>query len=429
MKVRRLAAFVLAALAPWLCAALPTFGAERLLERQRPLSVRWGEVEVSETALVKISKEGTQTTYPNAVGLVFKTRLREEELQGLLDGTLKARSQAVIVGTLYVAARLVGGREAWDRFVLRLQEAAGRLTPSAYEEFLTSTSALNEAAGPQTGEYEIALCTLRPGAPDFEADIHQTIVKTDSGSETTKGTSVYSAGKGHYCGPLREAFQGRAAVDVLTTGFTVDESLEEALDLRVENRLQQTPASCPESARISRKDPPEGATSSSTVSNRDGVVHAELQRRDGDGGDAAYVLVVELRDAALARDLPRARSVLLRWDVARRDMRLGAPPRSLAEDRETLLMGVFCTTETCAPDIDAFRSATTTALGASNELLSAVQVRRMMPLTSFPPDSFTVLCVPGEHGEPTATYCLSNACAKVLNPDEVCGDIASALPD
>jgi hypothetical protein len=52
-----------------------------------------------------------------------------------------------------------------------------------------------------------------------------------------------------------------------------------------------------------------------------------------------------------------------------------------------------------------------------------------MDLGSLPADAFTVVCIPGPDREITATYCLSNVCAKVLNPEPVCGDIAAAVPE
>src|SRR5262245_54407175 len=297
-----------------------TSAGERLLQRQRPLSLRWGEVNVSETELVKITKEGTETTYPNAVALVFRTRLREEEIAGLLDGTLKARSQSATVGTLYVAGRMAEGRAAWDRFVVRLQEAAGRLTPAAYDEFLVNSSAVGNAAHPEPGEYALAVCVLRPGASDRQFDITQTITKSDRGSEATEGTSVYPTG-GRFCGPLREAFQGRAASDILTTGFAVDDSLEETLELVVSEHAQQPPAALPQGVSLSRKDVPEGVNAFRSTS-RDGKVHAETLRHDGEGGSGPgrgkdYLVVVDLQDATLARDLPSSTSVLARGAVWR----------------------------------------------------------------------------------------------------------------
>src|SRR4029453_13377139 len=129
-------------------AAMPASWGERVLQRQRPLSVRWGEVEVAESSLVKVVQTEEEITYPNALALVFKARLRQEEMQGLLEGTSRARSQTTVAGTLYLAARM-GGRSDWDGFTARLQEAAGRLTPAGYEDFLVSVASnLMAAAEP-----------------------------------------------------------------------------------------------------------------------------------------------------------------------------------------------------------------------------------------------------------------------------------------
>lgn len=433
----------------------PSSAAERLLQRQRPLVVRWGEVEVAETTLVKVaplrheadplntsaaaetarpdtSHDG-EIVYPNAIGLVFKGRLREEEMQGLLDGTVRARSQATVAGTLYVAGRLEGGRHSWDQFSGRLQEAAGRLTPASYEGFLSNASnVLSAAATSEVGEFMLTFCVVRPGGQDVAGEVHRTIEKTEKGSSASTGSTTNGKG-GPTCGSLREAFQGRPAIDVLTTGFTVDETLEESLDLVLESHLQQPPVALPEGTRMSRKDPPEGSTGFSSVNTKDGAAHGEIYRRDGDGSaqgrEAAYVLTVDARDAALARDLPRGRSVLARWDITRRDTRLGSPPHGVSEERLSLLMGVYCTSETCAPDTEAFKSATIAKLGSSEGLLSTQQIRSAMDLSGLPADSFTVFCVPGAGREMSATYCLANICLKVLNPGPVCDDIAGALPE
>jgi len=47
----------------------------------------------------------------------------------------------------------------------------------------------------------------------------------------------------------------------------------------------------------------------------------------------------------------------------------------------------------------------------------------------FPAEAFVVTCLPAEGGKTTASYCVSDACAKVLNPDPVCDDIARAHPE
>ena len=257
------------------------------------------------------------------------------------------------------------------------------------------------------------------------------------GSTASTGSSSYGKA-GPLCASLRDAFAGRAAVDVLTTGFTVDESLEESLDLAVESRVQQPPVPYPEGTQVSRTGPPEGATGVSKVTTQDGSAHGELLRRDSpsgstshgsEGASPAYVYTVEIRDASLARDLPRGKSVLARWDVTRRDLRLGAPPRVLSEERQSLLVGVFCTTIMCAPDIEPMRSAALAKLDLTEGLLGAGRVRSAIEVPSLPPDSFTVFCDPGPGRETSATWCLSNVCAKVLNPEEVCGDIAGAVSE
>src|SRR5262245_10155739 len=425
MSSRGVLAFGLAALAA-LAGVSPVCGAQRLLERHRPLSVRWGEVDVAETTLVRIVRDGSETVYPNAVGLVFKMRLREEEMAGLLDGTMRARSQSATAGSLYVAARMGGGREAWEGFVRRLQETAGRLTPAAYEGFLGNVAdALTGALEAEPGELTMVYCVVRPGTQELGGDISRTVVKTEKGLSRSTGSSTFGKG-GPACEPLHEAFVGRATTDVLSTGFAIDESLEESLDLAVELSMDQSPVPLPEGASTSRKDAPEGATSLSSVSNREGVAHGELLRREP---GSSYVLTVEMRDAKLPRDLPRGRSVLLRWDLARRDLRLGAPPRSLSEERQSLFMGIICTTEACAPDIGAFRDAAVEKLQPSEGLLSLAGVRAAMDLASLPADAFVVVCTPGPDREITATYCLSNVCARVLNPEPVCGDIAAAVPE
>jgi hypothetical protein len=408
--------------------------ADRILQRLRPLSVRWGEVEVSETALVKVAMNDGETTYPNALALVFKARLRQEDVQGLLEGTSRARAQTTVAGTLHVAARMSGGRGDWDGFARRLQEAAGRLTPAGYEAFVGNvTGSLTAAADPGSGEYLITYCIVVPGSPDRSGEVHRSLVKDGKGGAATTGASVYGKG-GSSCAPLRDAFAGRPPVDVLSTGFNVDESLEESLDLAAQSRLQQPPVPFPEGTQISRTGPPPGATGFSKVTKQDGAAHGEMLRRDGAGGSSAgagdpYIYTVDLKDAALARDLPRGRSLLARWDVARRDTRLGTAPRALSEERQSLLMGVFCTTMTCAPDLEALKSTTLARLDVMEGLLGADLVRKALDIQGLPPDSFTVLCDPGSGREMNATWCLSNACAKVLNPDEVCGDIAGALPE
>jgi len=441
MTSRRSVAIPQAALHPlalWflgllLCAAFspaPVQAADRILQRQRPLSVRWGEIEVSETALVKIVRNEEETTYPNALALVFKARLRQEDLAGLLEGTSRARTQSTVSGTLYVAARMGGGAGDWGGLAGRLQETAGRLTPAGYEGFLGSgASVLAAAAEPASGDFAIVYCVVVPGSSDRGGDLYRRAMKSGKGSAPVSGSTSYREGS-PACAAFREAFAGRAALDTLTTGFTVDESLEESLDLTTQSLLQQPPLPLPEGTQLSRTGPPEGATGYSKANNGEGAAHGEMLRRDGGGGQeiAPYVLTVDIKDAALARDLPRGRSLLARWDVSRRDVRLGAPPRTLSEERQSLLMGVFCTTPTCAPDIGALQSATLAKLGASEGVLGAGLLRRAIEIPNLPPDSFTVLCDPGTGREMSATWCLSNVCAKVTNPDEVCADIAGALP-
>src|SRR4029077_9735988 len=133
-----------------------------------------------------------------------------------------------------------------------LQEAAGRLTPAGYEGFLgNAANNLAAAAQPASGDYAIVYCVIVPGSPDRGGDLYRRTTKSGTGSTPVSGTTSYRDGN-PACAALRDAFAGRAPVDVLTTGFTVDESLEESLDLTTQSRLQQPPVPLPEGTQLSR---------------------------------------------------------------------------------------------------------------------------------------------------------------------------------
>ena len=70
-------------------------------------------------------------------------------------------------------------------------------------------------------------------------------------------------------------------------------------------------------------------------------------------------------------------------------------------------------------------------LAGSASILSAAEVKGAIEATrlSLPPEALLVFCPPGSGRERSATYCVSNACADVLNPVEVCGDLEAALPE
>jgi hypothetical protein len=99
---------------------IPAVAGDRLpdlvLERRHPTRVSWAEVEVAEASGIKVWKGERQREFARAMSLIFVGRTRKEEIEDLLSGSGKARSDIAPIASLLVAGNFASGDKAWNGF-------------------------------------------------------------------------------------------------------------------------------------------------------------------------------------------------------------------------------------------------------------------------------------------------------------------------
>jgi hypothetical protein len=410
-------------------AAAPAAEDTTLLLRAHPTDVAWGEIVLAEGGPVRVTLEDGEkidtpvapSTLPLSLAIACTERERKEDPGAKAPATTAPKERRI--GAVYLAARVEGTREPWDAFVGRLRDRISTLTPETFVVFARDlANAISRRSPDLDAEFDLALCASAENQKDQFLRVKRR--KQANGGIATSVTDLRDSARS--CGQLQSGLEGVAEWGApFVTRFDVRAQIEESLVLRSVTQLDSEPAEWPANGRVTREKPPEDGSGYSMINTNGGATDHEETRKDEKG---PYVMKAHAEPAPIAASVLQGRSILTRWTWQVRSFRLGTEPAVLSDETRALDVAWMFPAPVSRVDFSAFSKNVVHEFVESSEPPGVDLLARLFQshAKELGTDAaYTVACDTAAPEQ--ATYCIAKACARITNPRDVCGSLASSL--
>jgi hypothetical protein len=398
-----------------------------LLLRAHPTDVAWGEIVLAEGGPVRVTLEDgakadtpvAPSTLPLSLAIACTERERKEDPGAAASTAPKDRR----IGAVYLAARVEGTREPWVAFVAELRDRISTLTPETFVVFARDlANAISRRSPDLDAEFDLALCTsLENGKDQFLRVKRQ---KQANGGVSTSVADLRDSARS--CGQLESGLDGVIEGGApLVTRFDVRAQIEESLVLRSDTHLGAEPAAWPANGRVTREKPPEDGSGYSMINTNGAATDHEETRKDAKG---SYVMKAHAEPAAVPAAILQGRSIWTRWIWQVRTFRLGTEPGIVSDDSRTLDVAWVFPAPVSRVDFSTFTKNVVHEFAESSEPPGVELLARLFQshAKELGTDAaYTIACDTAAPEQ--ATYCIAKACARITNPRDVCGSLASSL--
>lgn len=407
---------------------------EIVLTRQHPLAATWGEVTVIESVRITAAPRGKEIPYAHGLGLNFTGRSRTDDAERLREGAPQPRSEAEPIGSIFVVANFDDDQRGWPAFRGRLLAAIARLSPTGYGPFLDGFSKQVMAAATPDIPYSVVYCVTTPGAGEHSAEVTGQATSNPSGGRGWRSTSTNLGDLKGLCPPLRAALEFGTPAQVITTDLQVTQFVAESLALNYSDRTGNAAAPWPEAAGGKRDAAPEAPTDAAIPADAGGADPDDVRqpRESETGGEPPRDSFAAAGPTDLSKEFLASRSLVARWTWTAHGEQVGPAPRTLFDDSDDLLSGVFLTAKASGVNLPGLRDAMAEKLQDVNGVIDARAVKDALVdcnATLGVDEALLVLCYMDLRHDQKADYCIGRSCSQVTNPEETCSALRAHLGD
>ncbi len=416
-------------------ASLASQAADTIVERLDLIDLRWAEASLAAGPGVTLplgeSKPGERSAgegqeFPHLWRIDFFEGRRSNKTPGESGDKAVIKEEVRRIGSFYIVARFTEGREPAKVYGQDLETLLQQVDlPSLDSQFSQPTRLVEGALRRTVGDAQLVFCTERDDRPASSGVVHR------SGRELE---SSVGGGGDALCARVRAGAAGAEESRRFRLGYEALAVVAETVQVDSHLQLDQPLIRWPAIVGLKQTPAQPGAGWSSSVSTTDAesisTESVPLTKEELAAGRTApsKILEVRLRDGDMPLETVRGRGVILRFDVARAEKKLGALPRNAAVDEWPATVAFFLHDEQGEFRPDQFIEFAAGALAEqtgplSPQTLATVasngggSMRRL--------DVLTVFCPSPVQDPPGARYCVRYACAQITNGGEFCRALES----